>query len=113
MLAALAPAWSAARQDVSAGLTGRRTPPVSQARWLALGLGLVAGGAGLAAFGAARTSPAVILTGLILGELGLVCCTPTLIGALARLGRVLHWPRGSRCATRAATGPPRRRPSVQ
>lgn len=101
VLAALAPAWSAARQDVSAGLTGRRTPPVSQARWLALGLGLVAGGAGLAAFGAARTSPAVILTGLILGELGLVCCTPTLIGALARLGRVL--PLAPRIALRDAS----------
>lgn len=101
VLAALAPAWSAARQDVSAGLTGRGTPPVSRARWLALGLGLVAGGAGLAAFGATRTSPAVILTGLILGELGLVCCTPTLIGALARLGRVL--PLAPRIALRDAS----------
>ncbi|GGO31064.1 FtsX-like permease family protein [Micromonospora parathelypteridis] len=101
VLAALAPAWTAARQDVSAGLAGRRTPPVSRIRWLAFGLSLVAGGAGLAAFGAARTSPAVILTGLILGELGLVCCTPTLIGALARLGRVL--PLAPRIALRDAS----------
>ncbi|MEU4469843.1 ABC transporter permease [Micromonospora sp. NPDC023888] len=101
VLAALAPAWTAARQDVSAGLAGRRTPPVSRTRWLAVGLALVGGGAGLAAVGAARTSPPVILTGLILGELGLVCCTPTLIGALARLGRVL--PLAPRIALRDAS----------
>ncbi|MET8319704.1 FtsX-like permease family protein [Micromonospora sp. NPDC005189] len=101
VLAALAPAWTAARQDVSAGLAGRRTPPVSRTRWLAIGLALVGGGAGLAAFGATRTSPAVILTGLILGELGLVCCTPTLIGGLARLGRVL--PLAPRIALRDAS----------
>ncbi|MEU7610742.1 ABC transporter permease [Micromonospora sp. NPDC049204] len=101
VLAALAPAWTAARQDVSAGLAGRRTPPVSRIRWLAFGLSLVAVGAGLAAFGAARTSTVVILTGLILGELGLVCCTPTLIGALARLGRVL--PLAPRIALRDAS----------
>ncbi|MEU8183126.1 ABC transporter permease [Micromonospora sp. NPDC049047] len=101
VLAALAPAWTAARQDVSAGLAGRRTPPVSRTRWLAIGLSLVVGGAGLAAFGAARTSAPVILTGLILGELGLVCCTPTLIGALARLGRAL--PLAPRIALRDAS----------
>ncbi|CCH16633.1 Putative ABC transporter [Micromonospora lupini str. Lupac 08] len=101
VLAALAPAWTAARQDVMAGLAGRRTPPRSRARALTLGLALVVGGAALAAFGATRTSPAVILTGLILGELGLVCCTPTLIGALARLGRLL--PLAPRIALRDAS----------
>ncbi|WP_410813006.1 FtsX-like permease family protein [Micromonospora sp. 067-2] len=101
VLAALAPAWTAARQDVLAGLAGRRTPPAPGARLLASGLALVVGGASLAAFGAARTSPAVILTGLILGELGLVCCTPTLIGALARLGRFL--PLAPRIALRDAS----------
>ncbi|MET8267629.1 FtsX-like permease family protein [Micromonospora arida] len=101
VLAALAPAWTAARQDVSAGLAGRRTPAKSPGRWLALGLALVVGGAGLAAFGATRTSPAVVLTGLILGELGLVCCTPTLLGVLARLGRVL--PLAPRIALRDAS----------
>ncbi|WFF03448.1 FtsX-like permease family protein [Micromonospora sp. WMMD964] len=101
VLAALAPAWTAARQDVSAGLAGRRTPPVSPARWLVVGLALVVGGAGLAAYGASRTSPAVILTGLILGELGLVSCTPTLIGTLARLGRLL--PLAPRIAVRDAS----------
>lgn len=101
VLAALAPAWTASRQDVLAGLAGRRTPPPPRARWLVLGLTLVVGGAALAALGATQTSPAVILTGLILGELGLVCCTPTLIGALARLGRVL--PLAPRIALRDAS----------
>ncbi|MFJ2083057.1 FtsX-like permease family protein [Micromonospora chokoriensis] len=101
VLAALAPAWTAARQDVSAGLAGRRTPPVSPARWLVVGLALVVGGAGLAAYGSSRTSPAVILTGLILGELGLVSCTPTLITTLARLGRLL--PLAPRIALRDAS----------
>ncbi|MEH1028863.1 FtsX-like permease family protein [Micromonospora profundi] len=101
VLAAVAPAWTAARQDVAAGLAGRRTPPTSRTRWLALGLVLAFGGAALAAYGATRTSAAVILTGLILGELGLVCCTPTLIGVLARLGRVL--PLAPRIALRDAS----------
>ncbi|MEU5904915.1 FtsX-like permease family protein [Micromonospora sp. NPDC047467] len=101
VLAALAPAWMAARQDVSAGLAGRRTPPSSQTRWLVLGLTLAGGGAALAAYGATQTSAAVILTGLILGELGLVCCTPTLIGVLARLGRLL--PLAPRIALRDAS----------
>ncbi|MFY1619893.1 FtsX-like permease family protein [Micromonospora sp. WMMD736] len=101
VLAALAPAWTAARQDVMAGLAGRRTPPPPRARALVSGLALVVGGAALAAFGASRTSPAVILAGLILGELGLVCCTPTLIGGLARLGRVL--PLAPRIALRDAS----------
>ncbi|TDC33901.1 FtsX-like permease family protein [Micromonospora sp. 15K316] len=101
VLAALAPAWSAARQDVVAGLAGRRTPPRGRGRWLALGLALTAGGALIAAFGAAETRTPVILIGLILGELGLVFCTPTLIGLLARLGRAL--PPAPRIALRDAS----------
>ncbi|MGK5738974.1 FtsX-like permease family protein [Micromonospora sp. URMC 103] len=101
VLAALAPAWTAARQDVMAGLAGRRTPPRNRGRWLALGLALSAGGAAVAAFGAARAGPTVILVGVILGELGLVLCTPTLIGLLARLGRAL--PLAPRIALRDAS----------
>ncbi|WP_233563116.1 ABC transporter permease [Micromonospora musae] len=101
VLAALAPAWTAARQDVVAGLAGRRTPPRNRGRWLALGLALTAGGALIAAFGAARSVPSLILVGLILGELGLVFCTPTLIGLLARLGRLL--PLAPRIALRDAS----------
>ncbi|MET7749501.1 FtsX-like permease family protein [Micromonospora sp. NPDC005367] len=101
VLAALAPAWTAARQDVVAGLAGRRTPPRGHGRWLALGSALTAGGALIAAFGATQTRSWVILIGLILGELGLVFCTPTLIGLLARLGRAL--PLAPRIALRDAS----------
>ncbi|MEU7933166.1 FtsX-like permease family protein [Micromonospora echinofusca] len=101
VLAALAPAWTAARQDVVAGLAGRRTPPAHRRRWLTVGAALAVGGAAVAAFGAARTAPAVILAGLVLGELGLVFATPTLVGVLARLGWSL--PLAPRIALRDAS----------
>ncbi|MGY0003777.1 FtsX-like permease family protein [Micromonospora sp. I033] len=89
VLAALAPAWAAARQDVVAGLAGRREPPRPRRRWLVLGVLLTVAGTALAAFGATRTAPTGVLAGVVLGELGLVFCTPTLIGVLARTGRLL------------------------
>ncbi len=101
VLAALAPAWTAARQDVVAGLAGRRTPPRRSRRWLVIGVLLATGGAGVAALGAVVTSQSVILAGLVVGELGLVCVTPTLVGLLARLGRVL--PLAPRIALRDAS----------
>ncbi|GIJ77071.1 putative ABC transport system permease protein [Micromonospora phaseoli] len=101
VLAALAPAWTAARQDVVAGLAGRRTPPVHRRRWLIIGLLLAAGGTIVAAVGTVLTSQAVILAGLVLGELGLVFATPTLVGLLARLGRFL--PLAPRIAVRDAS----------
>ncbi|WP_230415837.1 FtsX-like permease family protein [Micromonospora tarapacensis] len=101
VLAALAPAWTAARQDVVAGLAGRRGPPVHRRRWLTIGVLLAAGGTVVAAIGAAVTSQAVILAGLVLGELGLVFATPTLVGLLARLGRFL--PLAPRIAVRDAS----------
>ncbi|GIJ20181.1 ABC transporter permease [Micromonospora lutea] len=101
VLAALAPAWTAARQDVVAGLSGRRTPPAHRRRWLTLGIALAAGGTVVAAIGAVVTSQSVILAGLVLGELGLVFATPTLVGLLARLGRFL--PLAPRIAVRDAS----------
>ncbi|MCW3813453.1 FtsX-like permease family protein [Micromonospora sp. DR5-3] len=101
LLAALAPAWTAARQDVVAGLAGRRNPPRHRRRWLVLGVLLTAAGAALAGLGATRSSPTVVLTGLILGELGLVFSTPALIGLLARAGRLL--PLAPRLALRDAS----------
>lgn len=89
VLAALAPAWTAARQDVVAGLAGRREPPRHRLRWLVLGMLLTVAGAALAALGGGRSTQSVVLAGLVLGELGLVFCTPTLVGLLARLGRLL------------------------
>ncbi|MFI2651885.1 FtsX-like permease family protein [Micromonospora fulviviridis] len=101
VLAALAPAWAAARQDVVAGLAGRREPPRPGRRWLVLGLLFTVAGAALAAFGATRTTPTGVLAGVVLGELGLVFCTPTLIGVLARTGRLL--PLAPRLALRDAS----------
>ncbi|MEU4479603.1 FtsX-like permease family protein [Micromonospora sp. NPDC023966] len=101
VLAALAPAWAAARQDVVAGLAGRREPPRPRRRWLVLGALLTVAGAALAAYGATRTTPTGVLAGLVLGELGLVFCTPTLIGLLARTGRLL--PLAPRLALRDAS----------
>ncbi|RKN49648.1 ABC transporter permease [Micromonospora endolithica] len=101
VLAALVPAWTAARQDVVAGLAGRRTPAAYRRHWPVLGAALVAVGVGLAAVGANRTSPTVLLAGVVLGELGLVCVTPALVGLLARLGRAL--PVAPRIALRDAS----------
>ncbi|WP_089157034.1 FtsX-like permease family protein [Micromonospora sp. NBS 11-29] len=89
VLAALVPAWTAARQDVVAGLAGRREAPRPRGRWLLLGALLTVAGTALAAFAAARSSQIGVLAGVVLGELGLVFCTPTLVGLLARAGRLL------------------------
>ncbi|WP_233196998.1 ABC transporter permease [Verrucosispora sp. ts21] len=89
VLAALTPAWMAARQDVVAGLANRRTPPVHSRRWLVVGLLLAAGGAAVAALGAVVSSDSVTLAGLLVGELGLVFATPTLVGLVSRAGRFL------------------------
>lgn len=101
MLAALAPALTAARQDVVAGLAGRRAVPPHRRRWLVLGVVLTALGTGAAFLGAGRSNTPLVLTGLILGELGLVFATPTLIGLLAQLGRLL--PPAPRIALRDAS----------
>ncbi|MEV0608851.1 ABC transporter permease [Polymorphospora rubra] len=88
-LAALVPAFNASRQDVVAALTGRRGTVRSRRRWLVVGLLAAGAGTALAAFGASRVSATVMLVGLVLAELGLVLCTPSLIGLLARFGRLL------------------------
>ncbi|MEV1144493.1 ABC transporter permease, partial [Micromonospora sp. NPDC049799] len=66
--------------------TTRRNAPKANTTAIAA---LVAVGAGIAAVGANRTSPTVVLAGLVLGELGLVCATPALVGLIARLGHAL------------------------
>jgi putative ABC transport system permease protein len=89
LLAAVVPAWISARQDVVAALSGRRGITRSRKRWVVVGVALVALGAGTAAFGAWRIQAPVILAGLVLGELGLVLCTPAIVGLVARAGRWL------------------------
>ncbi|MDQ7907319.1 FtsX-like permease family protein [Phytohabitans sp. ZYX-F-186] len=89
LLAALVPAFTAARGDVVAALTGRRGSVRSRKRWLVAGVVLAVVGAAVTFLGARRTDINAVLAGLILGELGLVLCTPALVGLIARLGRVL------------------------
>ena len=89
VLAALVPAWIAARQDVVAALAGRRGITRSRRRWVVLGAVLAAAGALVAATGARRASATVIVAGLVVVELGLVLCTPALVGLVARMGRLL------------------------
>ncbi len=89
VLAAIAPAWTAARQDVVTGLAGRRDATRPRRRWLLLGASLTVAGTAVAAFAAGRTSQTGVLAGVALGELGLVFCTPTLVGVLGRAGRLL------------------------
>lgn len=92
LAAALVPAAVAARQHVVDALAGRRGVTRSGKRWLLLGLVLAATGAAVAAWGAWRVSTTLVLAGLIIGELGLVLCTPTLVGLIARGGRLTPLP---------------------
>jgi putative ABC transport system permease protein len=89
VLGALAPAFTASRQDVVAALTGRRGSIRSGVRWLLLGIAGVAVAAVITFAGAERHDSTIVLAGLVVGELSLVLCTPTLVGFVARLGRFL------------------------
>lgn len=88
VLAALWPARSAARLPVMAALSGRRPPRGSLgSRWLALGLVLVALGAGATCCVPFLRDGAVVVAGIagaVLGVLGFGACSPWL---LERLGR--------------------------
>jgi len=100
LLAALVPAFVTARQDVVASLSGRRGITRSKKRWLVLGLTMVAGGTAVVMAATQRADAEVILVGLVVGELGLVLCTPSIVGIVARAGRVL--PLTARIALRDA-----------
>ncbi|SER69553.1 putative ABC transport system permease protein [Lentzea xinjiangensis] len=89
VLAAVVPAWISARQDVVTALAGRRGITRSRRRWLVLGLALVAAGVAIGAFSALQVEVVGILVALIVTEVGLVLCTPALLGLLARAGRRL------------------------
>jgi putative ABC transport system permease protein len=98
VLAALVPAWISARQDVVTTLAGRRGITRSHRRWAVLGAVLAAGGVVVAGVGAWRTNATIILAGLVVGELGMVVCTPAIVGLVARAGRWL--PLAARIALR-------------
>ncbi len=101
LAAAVFPARAAARTDVVAVLAGRRGQLRTRKRVPLAGL--VVAGVGIAvALGAATatTSAAVILAGVALTEVGLIMCTPTVLGLVAALGRRL--PLAPRIALRDA-----------
>jgi putative ABC transport system permease protein len=89
LLAATVPAFVAARQDVVASLAGRRGVTRSRKRWLVLGAALTLLGVAVGGAGAWQVSSNLILAGLAVGELGLVLCTPALVGLVARMARIL------------------------
>jgi putative ABC transport system permease protein len=86
LLAALVPAVTAARQQVVDALAGRRGITRTRKRWPALGAVMILLGAATAGLGAWRVTTNAVLAGLVLGQLGLVLCTPALVGLVARLG---------------------------
>jgi putative ABC transport system permease protein len=86
VLAALVPAFIAARQQPVAALAGRRGITRIRKRWLLLGLAMAGIGATATGFGAWRVSTVLVLAGVIVAQLGLVLCTPALVGLVARLG---------------------------
>lgn len=100
VLGALVPAFVAARQDVVASLSGLRGVTRSRKRWIVVGLAGCAFGILIAGYGAMKSSINVLLGGLVVGELGIVLCTPALVGLVARLGRFL--PLAPRIALRDA-----------
>lgn len=89
LLGAVVPAFTVARQNVVQALTGRRGIVRSKKRWLLTGLVMIGGGGLIAAYAAVRVSANLILTGLVIAELGAALCTPSLVGLISRLGRVL------------------------
>jgi len=101
LAAAYLPARAAARQDVVAALAGRRGIVRTRARVPLLGLVLALAGMAIAVGGAAlmRSVPTV-LGGAIIAEIGLIVCTPALLGLAGRLGRRL--PLSPRMALRDA-----------
>lgn len=89
LLAAMVPAFTAARQSVVTVLAGRRGVIRSRKRWITLGLAMAAIGTAIAVVGATSSEVTVILAGLVVGELGLVLLTPSLVGLIAKLGHRL------------------------
>ena len=89
LIASVVPAWIAARQDVVTALAGRRGVTRSRRRWVVLGGVVMAAGAVLVGLGAKHISATTIVAGLVVLELGLVVCTPALVGLAGRAGRWL------------------------
>ena len=91
LLAALAPARIASRQDVVAVLAGRRGDPAPSLRSPLAGLLLLAAGIAGSAFGATRTGGGETVIGFaaVVAVLGMILLVPLVLAALARLAHRL------------------------
>ncbi len=111
VLAALVPAWIAARQDVVAVLAGRRGDPPAKGRGPVLGAVVVGAGIALAATGAKRSSGGEFLVAasavvLVLGVILLVPMALTVLGRVAaRLPLSLRYAVRDSTRTRSRTAP--------
>ncbi|WP_062209957.1 FtsX-like permease family protein [Streptomyces sp. NBRC 109706] len=89
LLAAVIPAYNAARSSVLASLTGRRGVRAGgRALPLVGGIALVLGAA-LALLGGFWGETLAVAAGAVIAELGLVALTPMLVGGFGRLARFL------------------------
>jgi putative ABC transport system permease protein len=101
VLAALAPAVSAGRADLVAGLAGRRATPRGTTRSLTAGLILLGAGAAGAVLGARGAGELFVALAAVPTVLGAVLLAPAL---LVRAGRVAHrLPLAARLAVRDAS----------
>ncbi|MFC3493685.1 FtsX-like permease family protein [Glycomyces rhizosphaerae] len=90
LLSALAAAVSASRINVVAALTGRTPSRKGTKRWMAIGLAAIGLGIAAGFVGVTAGSLLPMVAALVLTQMGLVACTPTLLGLTARLGRRLR-----------------------
>jgi putative ABC transport system permease protein len=91
VLAAIMPARAASRQNVVAALAGRRGTVGSSRLLVLAGVCAFVLGVAVAAVGASHARRATfILAGAVLAELGLVACTPMLVGLAGRAAPLLH-----------------------
>ena len=100
LLATLVPAFTASRQSALANLSGRRGTLRSRKRWLVLGGITVVAGSAMLWVSLSTRSTILLPLGIILVELGLVLCTPSLVGLVSKSGRYL--PLSARLALRNA-----------
>ncbi|GAB2571444.1 hypothetical protein GCM10027168_00170 [Streptomyces capparidis] len=101
LLAAVFPAFAAARESVLESLTGRRGVRRASRVLPALGVTAVLLGVAIALFGTVVTDSVLAVgAGSAVAELGIVALTPALVGAFGRLGRWL--PLSPRLALRDA-----------
>jgi putative ABC transport system permease protein len=92
VLAALLPAWMAGRVPVTAALSGRYTPSRVRHRWVVVGALMMGAGTAIVFLGTRRVDAGSATLGLMIGQLGLVLCTPALVALVARLGGRLVLP---------------------